>query len=63
MGLLKFIAVGAAVGLGINYLTKKRPEDGRSVLDDLTEKAPEWFDKAKNFAADQVDILAEKVKA
>ncbi|MFD0793501.1 YtxH domain-containing protein [Mucilaginibacter litoreus] len=62
MGLIKFIAVGAAVGLGINYLTKKRA-DGRSVLDDITDKAPEWIDKAKNFATDQADIIAERVKS
>ncbi|QXV65381.1 YtxH domain-containing protein [Mucilaginibacter achroorhodeus] len=63
MGLIRFIAIGAAVGLGVNYLMKKRDEDGRSVLDDLREKAPEWFDKAKEFAADKVDMAAEKVRS
>ena len=63
MGLIKFIAIGAAVGLGVNYLIKKREEDGRSILDDLTDKAPEWFNKAKDFAAEQVDVAAEKVRS
>lgn len=48
MGLIRFLAVGAAVAVGVNYLTKKRP-DGTSVLDDLTARAPEWMDKAKEF--------------
>ena len=48
MGLIRFLAFGAAVAVGVNYLTKKRP-DGTSVLDDLTAKAPEWMDKAKEF--------------
>jgi hypothetical protein len=54
MNLLKFIVVGAAVGYGINYITKKGP-DGRSILDDIVEKAPEWFGKAKDFASETMD--------
>jgi hypothetical protein len=61
MGLLKFIAVGAAIGYGINYITKKG-ENGRSILDDLTEDAPEWFDKAKQFATEKVDQAVEKAQ-
>ncbi len=53
MGLIRFIVVGAAIGYGINYITKKGT-DGRSVLDDLTENAPDWFDKAKKYAEDTV---------
>jgi len=49
MNLLKFIIVGAAVGYGINYITKK-DENGRSLIDDLAESAPGWFDKVKEFA-------------
>jgi hypothetical protein len=48
MGLLRFLALGAAVAVGVNYLTKRRP-DGTSILDDLTARAPEWMDKAKEF--------------
>ena len=54
MGLFRFIVAGAAIGYGINYITKKGP-DGRSVLDDLTENAPDWFDKAKKYAEDTVN--------
>jgi hypothetical protein len=61
MGLLKFIAVGAAIGYGINYITKKGP-DGRSILDDITEDAPEWFDKAKKFAEDKVEQVVQQAK-
>ena len=48
MGLLKTLAIGAAVAYGINYATKKRP-DGRSLMDDIKEKAPEWMNKAKEY--------------
>lgn len=61
MGLLKFIIVGAAVGYGINYITKKGP-NGRSILDDLTENAPDWFEKAKQYAEDAVDQVCKTVK-
>jgi hypothetical protein len=62
MGLLKFIIVGAAVGYGINYITKKG-EDGRSVLDDITENAPEWFDKAKQYAEHTVEQIRQQTQA
>lgn len=58
MGLLKFIIVGAAVGYGINYITKKGA-DGRSILDDITENAPEYFDKAKKYAEDAVEQVVQ----
>ncbi|WP_205771826.1 YtxH domain-containing protein [Mucilaginibacter terrenus] len=61
MGLLRFIAVGAAIGYGINYITKKGP-NGRSILDDITEDAPEWFDKAKKYAENAVDQASQTVK-
>jgi hypothetical protein len=65
MGILKFIIVGAAVGYGINYITKKGP-DGRSIMDDFAENAPNWFDKAKQYAEDalgKVSKSAEEVRA
>ncbi|MFD0765570.1 YtxH domain-containing protein [Mucilaginibacter lutimaris] len=61
MGLLKFIAVGAAIGYGINYITKKGP-NGRSILDDITEDAPEWFDKAKAYATDKVEQVVQQAR-
>jgi hypothetical protein len=61
MGLLKFIIVGAAVGYGINYLTKKGA-DGRSVLDDITDNAPDWFDRAKKFAEDNIGPAVQQAQ-
>ncbi|MES2112991.1 MAG: YtxH domain-containing protein [Bacteroidota bacterium] len=60
MGLLKFIIVGAAVGYGINYITKKN-EDGRSIIDDLADQAPGWFDKAKELANDALGKVGKGV--
>ena len=57
MGFFKNLLVGAAVVAGYNYITKKRP-DGKSVMDDLKEKAPEWIDKAKQFGQEKKDRLA-----
>lgn len=62
MSLLKFIIAGAAVGYGINYITKKGP-NGRSILDDITEKAPDWFDQAKKFAGDTAEQVKQAVQA
>ncbi len=47
MGLLKTALIGAAVYGAIKYITKK-DADGRSIADDIKEKAPEWMDKAKS---------------
>jgi len=51
MGLLKTALIGAAVYGAIKYVTKKDVY-GRSVLDDIKDKAPEWADKAKQFKDD-----------
>jgi hypothetical protein len=61
MRLLKYIIVGAAVGYGINYITKKG-EDGRSIIDELADKAPDWFDQAKRFADETIGNLAKGLK-
>ena len=61
MGLLKFIAVGAAIGYGINYITKK-DVNGRSILDDITDDAPEWFDKAKKYAEEKLEQVVQQAK-
>ena len=47
MGLLKTALIGAAVYGAIKYLTKK-DVTGRSMVDDIKEKAPEWMEKVKN---------------
>ncbi|WP_219223506.1 YtxH domain-containing protein [Pedobacter antarcticus] len=51
MGLLKTALIGAAVYGAIKYITKK-DHTGRSIVDDLQDKAPEWVDKAKRFKDD-----------
>ena len=61
MGLLRFIVVGAAVGYGVNYITKKGP-DGRSILDEFTENPPDWFEKAKKYAEDTVNQAVKTAK-
>ncbi|QPH40197.1 YtxH domain-containing protein [Pedobacter endophyticus] len=49
MGLLKTAIIGAAVYAGFKYLTKKDPATGKSIVDDVKEKAPEWMEKAKDY--------------
>jgi len=61
MGLLRFILVGAAVGYGINYITKKN-ENGTSIAEDIIDKAPGWFDDAKKFAEQTVDQVRQTVQ-
>lgn len=58
MGLFKTALIGAAVYGAIKYLTKK-DETGRSIVDDLQDKAPEWMDKAKQFR-DDLDTRFQK---
>jgi hypothetical protein len=61
MSILKYAILGAVVALGVNQLTKKR-EDGSSLLDDLTERSPEFVDKAKDYAAQAIDNLSNTLK-
>jgi len=49
MGLLKTAIIGAAIYAGVKYITKKDPVTGKSVVDDLKDKAPEWMEKAKSY--------------
>ena len=59
MRILKFMAVGAAVGYGIYYLTKEK-ENGRSLLDELLEDAPSMVDRAKKYVELTIDQVAER---
>ena len=59
MSLFKNLIIGAAVVAGINYMTKKRP-DGKSMVDDIKEKAPDWMNKAREFGNTQKDKLTNK---
>jgi len=51
MGLFKTVLLGAAVYGAYKYATKK-DVNGRSMVDDLKDKAPELMDKAKRFKED-----------
>lgn len=61
MSILKYALLGAVVALGVNQLTKKR-KDGSSLLDDLTERSPEFVDKAKDYAAQAIDNVSNTLK-
>ena len=52
MGLLKTAILGAAVYGAFKYITKKDETTGRSVADNIKEKAPEWMEKAKSIKDD-----------
>ncbi|RNL56442.1 YtxH domain-containing protein [Pedobacter jejuensis] len=49
MGLLRTAVIGAAIYAGVKYLTKKDSITGKSVVDDIKDKAPEWMEKAKDY--------------
>jgi hypothetical protein len=51
MGLFKTVLLGAAVYGAYKYATKK-DINGRSIVDDFKDKAPEFMDKAKRFKDD-----------
>ena len=55
MGLLKTALIGAAVYGAIKYVTKK-DVNGRSIVDDLKEKAPQWVADARRM---KDDFIAE----
>ncbi len=58
MGLFKTALIGAAVYGAIKYVTKK-DASGRSVVDNIKEKAPEWMEKARN-VKDELKVELEK---
>ncbi|MDN3587081.1 YtxH domain-containing protein [Pedobacter aquatilis] len=49
MSLLKYVILGAAAVYGYNYATKKRVVDGKSIIDDLKDQAPDYIERAKRF--------------
>ncbi len=51
MGIIRTALIGAAVYGAVKYLTKK-DMFGRSKLDEIKEKAPEWMEKARSAAND-----------
>ena len=59
MGFIKGVVFGIAVYAAVQQITKKDIFTGRSILDDLLEKAPEYMDKAKIYAK-EVEINLEE---
>lgn len=51
MGFIKHAIIGIAVYEAIKYLTRE-DEFGRTKLDEIKEKAPEWIEKAKTIKSD-----------
>lgn len=49
MKLLKIALAGAAAAFAFKYATKKRVSDGKSLVDDLSEQAPQIADKVNAF--------------
>lgn len=50
MGFIKGALFGIAVYAAVKHITKKDILTGRSMLDNLVEKAPEYIEKAKIYA-------------
>nr|WP_199156769.1 YtxH domain-containing protein [Pedobacter sp. ASV2] len=59
MGFLKTALIGAAIYAGVKYITKKDVVTGKSIMDDLMEKAPEWMENAKGYK----DEISSRVSA
>jgi hypothetical protein len=58
MGFIKGALFGAVAYAAVQHITKKDVLTGRSILDDILEKAPEFVDKTRNLAQ-EVGIIAE----
>jgi hypothetical protein len=54
------MAIGAAVGYGLYYLTKEK-ENGKSILDELLENGPDYIDRTKKYVEYTVDQIAERL--
>jgi len=59
MGILKTALIGLAVYGAVKYITKKDELTGKSIVDDLKDKAPEWVDKAKSYADNMGEGLSD----
>ena len=59
MRIIRFMPIGAAVGYGIYYLTKEK-ENGKSILEELLEDAPDYMDRAKKYVEYTFDQVAER---
>ena len=61
MKLLPLILAGTALAAGVAYLVRKR-EDGTSILDELTDKAPEWMEKGKQYATQTINQVSDQIR-
>ena len=52
MGLFRTALIGAGLYAAYKYITKPDEITGKTIVDDLKEKAPEWIDKAKTYKED-----------
>ena len=50
MGFIKGALFGVAVYAAVQHITKRDILTGRSILDDLVDRAPDFIDKAKIYA-------------
>jgi hypothetical protein len=53
MGHFKTFLLGAVAAYAVYYLSRKREEDGRSMLDDLLDDPSHFLNKAKDYAVDE----------
>lgn len=49
MGILKYAMVGTITVYGLQYLTKKRSLDGKSIINDFSDHLNDLFDKMKDY--------------
>lgn len=61
MKLLTIIIASTALAAGVAYITRKR-EDGTSILDELTDKAPQWVEKGKQYATQTIDQVTDQIR-
>ncbi len=52
MGFFKNAIIGAAIYGAYKYITKPDAITGKTIVDDLKEKAPEWIEQAKSLKND-----------
>ena len=52
MGFIRTAIIGAAIYSAYKYITKPDQVTGRTIVDDLQDKAPEWIEKAKSLKND-----------
>lgn len=60
MRIIRFMAIGAAVGYGLYYITREK-ENGKSILEELIEDAPDFMDRARKYVEYTVDQVAERL--